>query len=104
MKPSPSDLQQVAYEKAIIKAETEIPIIERLLDSDGWKWLQARLEAEAAPIVDRILSDDSLTDAETHILRRVLRTLKEVSQLPASDLARHRQYLASQAKMNGDTY
>lgn len=85
--------QQAAYEKALTAAETEPAIIERLLDSPGWKWFVARINTEANPIVERLIADENLTEQETKLLRRVLRTLKEVTQIPESDLTRHRQFI-----------
>jgi hypothetical protein len=83
--PTREQQEQLARERAIERAEHDIPIIEQLLESQAWAYLSRRLNERRQQFRDTIADNDNLSDAETRALRRVLQEYDAILHLPHVD-------------------
>ena len=85
---------KVNQERAIQRAEDDIPVIEALLDSKGWTYLTRKLREHAAALRTN-LENDSLTDQETRTTRALIKQIDAVLLIPATDRAQLNLILAN---------
>lgn len=90
--------QKLARERSVELAEQDVPVIDALLDSKGWAYLTRRLREKRDALRAALADDDSLSDADTRTLRRIVRIYDEILQLPTADRSVHLHTLAQAAQ------
>ena len=86
---------QVARERSIQRAEEDLTAIAILLDSPGWTYLTRRYTQARQALRDSIADDDTLTEQETRIRRRLVKYYDDLLRGPYDDRAAHQSTLAN---------
>ena len=84
---------QVARERANQRAEEELTAIAILLESPGWTYLVRRYTQLRQALRDSIADDDTLTEQETRIRRRLVKYYDDLLRGPYDDRAAHQSTL-----------
>ena len=85
---------QVSHERAIQTAEEALTTIAILLESPGWAYLVRRYTQARQALRDSLADDDTLTEHETRIRRRLVKYYDDLLRGPYDDRAAHQSTLA----------